>query len=63
MAHPDRVHSRSQLLNRVWGDHVFIDDRTVDVHIKRLRQALRDVGADAQLVTVRGMGYRFNSQT
>jgi two-component system phosphate regulon response regulator PhoB len=62
MAHPDRVHSRSQLLNRVWGDHVFIDDRTVDVHIKRLRQALRDVGADGPLETVRGMGYRFNSQ-
>lgn len=62
MAHPDRVHSRSQLLNRVWGDHVFIDDRTVDVHIKRLRQALRDVGADKPLETVRGMGYRFNSQ-
>jgi two-component system phosphate regulon response regulator PhoB len=63
MAHPDRVHSRSELLNRVWGDHVFIDDRTVDVHIKRLRQALRQVGADAPLETVRGMGYRFNSQT
>lgn len=62
MAHPDRVHSRSQLLNRVWGDHVFIDDRTVDVHIKRLRQALRDVAADGPLETVRGMGYRFNSQ-
>jgi two-component system phosphate regulon response regulator PhoB len=63
MAHPDRVHSRSELLNRVWGDHVFIDDRTIDVHIKRLRQALRQVGADAPLETVRGMGYRFNSQT
>jgi two-component system phosphate regulon response regulator PhoB len=63
MAHPDRVHSRSELLNRVWGDHVFIDDRTIDVHIKRLRQALRQVGADAPLETVRGMGYRFNSPT
>ena len=61
MAHPDRVHSRSQLLDRVWGDHVFIDDRTVDVHIKRLRQALRDAGADDALETVRGLGYRFNS--
>jgi two-component system, OmpR family, phosphate regulon response regulator PhoB len=58
MTHPERVHSRTQLLDRVWGDHVFIEERTVDVHIKRLREAL-DVVQRAQLVeTVRGAGYR-----
>ncbi len=58
MTHPERVHSRAQLLDRVWGDHVFIEERTVDVHIKRLREAL-DVGSCAAMVeTVRGAGYR-----
>ena len=58
MTHPERVHSRAQLLDRVWGDHVFIEERTVDVHVKRLREAL-SVGDCAGLVeTVRGAGYR-----
>lgn len=56
MAHPERVHSRSQLLDKVWGDHVFIEERTVDVHIKRLREALLSAGA--MIDTVRGAGYR-----
>lgn len=56
MHHAERVHSRSQLLDKVWGDHVFIEERTVDVHIKRLREALGDAGAMVQ--TVRGSGYR-----
>ncbi|MEY4726661.1 MAG: phosphate regulon transcriptional regulator PhoB [Pseudomonadota bacterium] len=56
MHHAERVHSRSQLLDKVWGDHVFIEERTVDVHIKRLREALGDAGALVQ--TVRGAGYR-----
>ena len=61
MAHPQRVHSRSQLLDKVWGDHVFIEDRTVDVHIKRLREALA-VGHCAELIeTVRGAGYRLSA--
>jgi two-component system phosphate regulon response regulator PhoB len=63
MTHPERVHSRAQLLDRVWGDHVFIEERTVDVHIKRLREALEPV-ARAQLVeTVRGAGYRMVAST
>jgi two-component system, OmpR family, phosphate regulon response regulator PhoB len=56
MAHPERVHSRSQLLDKVWGDHVFIEERTVDVHIKRLREALQSAGS--MIDTVRGAGYR-----
>ena len=56
MAHPERVHSRSQLLDKVWGDHVFLEERTVDVHIKRLREALGEAGAMVE--TVRGAGYR-----
>ena len=58
MAHPQRVHSRSQLLDRVWGDHVFIEERTVDVHVKRLREALASVECAALIETVRGAGYR-----
>jgi two-component system phosphate regulon response regulator PhoB len=58
MAHPERVHSRSQLLDRVWGDHVFIEERTVDVHIKRLREALAPAGVATMIETVRGAGYR-----
>ncbi|MCA0244408.1 MAG: phosphate regulon transcriptional regulator PhoB [Proteobacteria bacterium] len=58
MTHPERVHSRAQLLDRVWGDHVFIEERTVDVHIKRLREALAPAGAAALIETVRGVGYR-----
>ncbi|RRD57971.1 phosphate regulon transcriptional regulatory protein PhoB [Comamonadaceae bacterium OH2545_COT-014] len=60
MRHPERVHSRSQLLDKVWGDHVFIEERTVDVHIKRLREALGP--AAAMVETVRGAGYRLTAQ-
>ena len=59
MTHPERVHSRAQLLDRVWGDHVFIEERTVDVHVKRLREALEPVGCSRMIETVRGAGYRF----
>jgi two-component system, OmpR family, phosphate regulon response regulator PhoB len=64
MTHPERVHSRAQLLDRVWGDHVFIEERTVDVHVKRLREALEPVGCARMIETVRGAGYRLtqNSQ-
>jgi len=58
MTHPERVHSRAQLLDRVWGDHVFIEERTVDVHIKRLREALAPVNCAGLVETVRGSGYR-----
>ena len=58
MAHPERVHSRSQLLDKVWGDHVYIEERTVDVHVKRLREALAPGGASGMVETVRGAGYR-----
>jgi two-component system phosphate regulon response regulator PhoB len=61
MAHPERVHSRSQLLDKVWGDHVFIEERTVDVHVKRLRESLGPAGA--MIETVRGAGYRLTAQT
>ncbi|WP_028357677.1 phosphate regulon transcriptional regulator PhoB [Brackiella oedipodis] len=60
MTHPDRVYSRSQLLDQIWGDHVFIEERTIDVHIRRLRKALKVSGHDVLLETVRGSGYRFN---
>jgi two-component system phosphate regulon response regulator PhoB len=56
MTYPERVHSRSQLLDKVWGDHVFLEERTVDVHVKRLREALGQAGAMVE--TVRGAGYR-----
>lgn len=62
MSHPERVHSRAQVLDRVWGDRVFVEDRTVDVHIRRLRQALTESGHDAMIQTVRGVGYRFSSK-
>jgi len=58
MKHPERVHTRSQLLDKVWGDHVFIEERTVDVHIKRLREVLGVAGAMVE--TVRGAGYRLS---
>jgi two-component system, OmpR family, phosphate regulon response regulator PhoB len=61
MKHPERVHSRSQLLDKVWGDHVFIEERTVDVHVKRLREALG--GAGAMIETVRGAGYRLAARS
>lgn len=59
MTRPERVHSRTQLLDQVWGDHVFVEERTVDVHIRRLRQSLLPSGHDANIETVRGAGYRF----
>ena len=59
MTHPERVHARSQLLDRVWGDHVFIEERTVDVHVKRLRESLSVVHRAGMIETVRGAGYRF----
>lgn len=59
MKHPDRVLSRAKLLDNVWGDHVFIEERTVDVHIRRLRVALQPSGCDRLIETVRGGGYRF----
>jgi len=61
MTHPERVHSRTQLLDRVWGDHVFIEERTVDVHVKRLREALSQVGCQHMIETVRGAGYRLSN--
>ena len=60
MTHPERVHSRSQLLDGVWGDHVFVEDRTVDVHIRRLRKIQEPVGKDGLVQTVRGTGYRLS---
>jgi len=62
MTHPERVHSRAQLLDRVWGDHVFIEERTVDVHVKRLREALAPAQCAALIETVRGAGYRMTQQ-
>ena len=62
MTHPERVHSRAQLLDRVWGDHVFIEERTVDVHVKRLREALTPIGCAPMIETVRGAGYRLTQQ-
>jgi two-component system phosphate regulon response regulator PhoB len=61
MSNPERVHSRSQVLDRVWGDRVFVEDRTVDVHIRRLRRALSVSGHEDMIQTVRGVGYRFSS--
>ena len=61
MTHPERVYSRSQILDRVWGGNVYIEERTVDVHIRRLRKALEPSGHDHVLQTVRGSGYRFSA--
>jgi len=63
MTHPDRVYSRSQLLDRVWGANVYVEERTVDVHVRRLRKALSDTTADEYIQTVRGAGYRFSVRT
>ena len=60
MTHPDRVYSRTQLLDQVWGDHVFVEERTVDVHIRRLRKALEPSDHDRLIQTVRSAGYRFS---
>ncbi len=63
MTHVDRAFSRSQLLDQVWGDQVYVEERTVDVHIRRLRKALETTGHDRLLQTVRGVGYRFSDKT
>ncbi len=62
MSHPERVHSRERLLNDVWGNNVYVEERTVDVHIRRLRKALSVSGHDRLIQTVRGSGYRFSAQ-
>ena len=61
MTHAERVHSRAQLLDQVWGDHVFVEERTVDVHIRRLRKALEPSGHDPLIETLRGSGYRLSA--
>ena len=62
MTHQERVFNRTMLLDQVWGDHVFVEERTVDVHIRRLRAALETTGHDRLIQTVRGSGYRFSAQ-
>jgi len=62
MEHPERVYSRSQLLDRVWGGNVYVEERTVDVHIRRLRKALEPFALDPLVQTVRGAGYRFSTR-
>ena len=62
MRHPERVYSRGQLLDKVWGNDVYIEERTVDVHIRRLRKALTTGGHDRLIQTVRGTGYRFSAK-
>ena len=62
ITHADRVYSRTQLLDRVWGANVYVEERTVDVHIRRLRKALTSHGADRYIQTVRGAGYRFSTR-
>lgn len=62
MTHPERVYSRAQLLDRVWGANVYVEERTVDVHVRRLRRALTDFEAEHYIQTVRGAGYRFSVQ-
>jgi len=60
MTHPERVYSRNQLLDRVWGANVYVEERTVDVHVRRLRKALTEHGVERYIQTVRGAGYRFS---
>ena len=62
MTHPERVYTREQLLDRVWGGNVYVEERTIDVHIRRLRKALEEFGYDRLVQTVRGSGYRFSSR-
>ena len=61
MSHPERAYTRTQLLDQVWGGNVYIEDRTIDVHIRRLRKLLQPYGCDSLIQTVRGTGYRFSS--
>jgi two-component system phosphate regulon response regulator PhoB len=60
MTHPDKVYSRTQLLDQVWGRSVYIEERTIDVHIRRLRKILTEYGRENLVQTVRGFGYRFS---
>jgi two-component system, OmpR family, phosphate regulon response regulator PhoB len=62
MTHPERVHSRERILDSVWGNNVYVEERTVDVHIRRLRKALTPSGHDGLIQTVRGAGYRLSAQ-
>ncbi|MDX1606491.1 MAG: winged helix-turn-helix domain-containing protein, partial [Candidatus Competibacterales bacterium] len=62
MGHPERVYSRGQILDRVWGRHVYVEERTVDVHIRRLRRILEPFGHQGLIQTVRGAGYRFSTR-
>jgi two-component system phosphate regulon response regulator PhoB len=62
MSHPERVYTREQLLDRVWGGNVYVEERTIDVHIRRLRKALEEFGHDRLIQTVRGSGYRFSAK-
>lgn len=62
ISHPDRVYSRSQLLDRVWGNDVYIEERTVDVHVRRLRKALTEAACEHMIQTVRGAGYRLSNE-
>lgn len=63
MSHPERVYSRNQLLDRVWGSNVYVEERTVDVHIRRLRKVLEPHGCEGLIQTVRGAGYRFSTRS
>ena len=63
MTHTERVYTRSQLLDRIWGGNVYVEERTVDVHIRRLRKSLEEFGVDQYIQTVRGSGYRFSTQS
>ena len=62
MEHPERVYTRGQVLDRVWGGNVYVEERTVDVHIRRLRKALEPFASDGLIQTVRGSGYRFSTR-
>lgn len=62
VSHPERVYTREQVLDRVWGQNVYVEERTVDVHIRRLRKALEPFGYDGMIQTVRGSGYRFSDK-
>lgn len=63
VTHPERVYSRTQLLDRIWGTNAYIEERTVDVHIRRLRKILAPYQCDAYIQTVRSVGYRFSTRT
>ncbi|MDA8349742.1 MAG: winged helix-turn-helix domain-containing protein, partial [Pseudomonadota bacterium] len=62
MTHPERVFSRDQLLDRLWGGNVYVEERTIDVHVRRLRKSLEKFGLDRFVQTVRGSGYRFSAK-